>query len=165
MVGGRGRGLGVRWGGLGFRRAGGALDEVDVLASGGAGEEHALQRGGTQDASVQVGEDGGEVGSAEARGDGVEVRGGGAVADGVDEVAAIAEQDASGVEDDCDVVGEGGGGVLLWGIGRGGGRCSGGGGLHTGSVSTKNVRGEARNLFRGQVVAMLGNGDSQLRTS
>ena len=94
--------------------AGAGLDEVDVAAGGGAGEQDALQRGGAQDAAVQVGEDGGEVGGAEARGDGVEVGGGGAVADGVDEVAAVVEQGADGVEQDGDVVGDGGG----WSVGR-----------------------------------------------
>ena len=105
LAGGRGHGcrllgFGGCWGGLGFWRAGAAVDEVDVAAGGGAGEQHALQGGGAQEAAVQVGEDGGEVGGAEACGDGVEVGGGGAVADGVDEVAAVAEQDADGVEDD-----------------------------------------------------------------
>ena len=100
-----------------FRRAGAALDEVDVVAGGGAGEQHALQGGGAQDASVEVGEDGGEVGGAEAGGDGVEVGGGGALADGVDEVAAVAEQGAGDVEEDRDVVGQSGGGVIRAGSG------------------------------------------------
>ena len=91
--------------------------DVDVLASGGAGEQQALQRRGAQDASVEVGEDGGELGGAEARRDGVEIGGGGAVADGVDEVAAVGEEGADGVEEDLDVGGRSGGG----GIGRGGG--------------------------------------------
>ena len=78
---------------------GAALDEVDVSASGGAGAEHALQGVGPLDASVEVGEDGGRVGGAEAGGrEGVEVGGGGAVADGVDQVAAVVEQDADGVK-------------------------------------------------------------------
>jgi hypothetical protein len=96
------------------------VDEVDVSAGGGAGEEHALQGLGAQDASVEVGEDCREVGGAEAGGDGVEVGGGGALADGVDQVAAVVEQDADGVEDDRDVVGQSRGGVILRGIGRGG---------------------------------------------
>ena len=65
-----------------------------------------------------MGEDGGEVGGAEARRDGGEGGGGGAVADGVEEMAAVAEQDADGVEEDGDVVGQGGAGVILWRIGR-----------------------------------------------
>ena len=70
LVGGLGRrlcsGSVAAGAGCGCWRAGAALDEVDVLAGGGAGEEHALQGGGAQDASVEVGEDGGEVGGAEA---------------------------------------------------------------------------------------------------
>ena len=112
--------FGVGWGGLRLGRGGAGFDEVDVVAGGGAGEQDALQRGGAQEAAVEVGEDGGEVGGAEAGGDGVEVGGGGALADGVDEVAAVGEQDADGVEEDPDVVGQSGGGVILWGIGRGG---------------------------------------------
>ena len=46
-----------------------------------------------------MGEDGGEVGGAEARRDGGECGGGGAVADGGEEVAAVAEQDIDGVEE------------------------------------------------------------------
>ena len=129
-------GLGGGRGGLRFRfrRAGAALDEVDVAAGGGAGEEDAFEGRGAQEASVQVGEDGGEVGGAEAGGDGVEVGGGGALADGVDQVAAVGEQDADGVEQDLDVVGQSGGGVILCGIGRGGDGCCGRDGLH-GSIS------------------------------
>jgi hypothetical protein len=112
----------------------GGIDEVEVAAGGGAGEQHTFQRGGAQQAAVQVGEDGGEVGGAETRGDGVEVGGAGAGADGVDEVTAVVEQDAGGVEDDGDVVGQSGGGVILWRIGRVGGRCGGWGEVH-GSVS------------------------------
>ncbi len=40
---------------------GAALDEVDVFAGGGAGEQDALQGDGAQDASVQMGEDGGRL--------------------------------------------------------------------------------------------------------
>ena len=99
---------------------GAAHDDVDVLAGGGAGEEQALQCRGAQDAAIEVGDDGGEVVGAEAAGDGVEGGRGGALADGVDEVAAIGEEDADGVEDDLDVVGHSGGGGILGGIGRGG---------------------------------------------
>jgi hypothetical protein len=98
------------------------LDEIDVATGGGAGEEDALERGGAEDAAVEVGEDGGEVAGAETRGDGFEVWCGGALAGGVDEVAAVVEQDADGVEDDGDVVGDGAGAVVLLGIWRGGGR-------------------------------------------
>ena len=100
------------------RRGGAAFDELDVVAGGGAGEQDALERGGAEDAAVEVGEDGGEVGGAEAGGDGVEVGGGRALADGIYEVAAVVEQDADGVEQDPDVVGHSGGGVILCGIGR-----------------------------------------------
>jgi hypothetical protein len=71
----------------------------DVSAGCGARAQHVLQRGGTQDASVEVGEDCGEVGGAEARRDGGECGGGGAVVDGGQEVAAVAEQDIDGVEE------------------------------------------------------------------
>ena len=112
-------GFGGCCGGLGLWRAGAAVGELDVLAGGGAGEQDALQGGGAQEASVEVGEDGREVGGAEACGDGVEVGGGGAVVDRVDEVATVVEQDADDVEDDGDVAGRSGGGVILGRIGRG----------------------------------------------
>ena len=91
-------GLGVRWCGRWFVGAGAAGHDFDVSAGFGAREEHVLQRGGAQDASVEVGEDGGEVGGAEACRDGGECGGGGAVADGGEEMAAVAEQDADGAE-------------------------------------------------------------------
>ena len=65
-----------------------------------------------------MGEDGGEVGGAEAGRDGGECGGGGAVVDGGEEVAAVAEQDADGVEQDGDVLGHGVAGVILRRIGR-----------------------------------------------
>jgi hypothetical protein len=80
-----------------------ALDEVDVLASGGAGQQDALQCGGAKDAPVQVGDDGGEVGGPEAGGEGAEVGRGGTVADRFDQVAAVGEKDADGVKQDLDV--------------------------------------------------------------
>jgi hypothetical protein len=67
-----------------------------------------------------VGEDGGEVAGSEAGGDGVEPGGGGVVADRVDQVAAVGQQDANSVEEDLDVAGRTGGGVILRRIGRGG---------------------------------------------
>jgi hypothetical protein len=94
-----------------------ALDDADVAAGGGAGEEHALQGSGAQDASVQVGKDRGEVRGAEVRGDGSEIGRGGTGADGVDEVAAVAEEDADRVEEDLDVVGNRADAVVLWGSG------------------------------------------------
>ena len=107
------------------------VDDVDVAAGCGAREQEALQRGGTQDAAVEVGEDGGEVGGAEAGRDGGEFGGGGAVADGGEEMAAVAEQDADGVEEEGDVLWDG------WG----------GGGVH-GSISNGTLEREARNIFR-----------------
>ncbi|HLY90805.1 MAG TPA: hypothetical protein VKQ27_17620, partial [Acetobacteraceae bacterium] len=71
------------------------------------------------DPTVQMSEDGGKVGGAEAGSDGVEVGSGGALADGVDEVAAVDEEDADGVEEVLDV----GGALLLWWIWRKGGWC------------------------------------------
>ena len=101
-------GLGAGLGRLLLRRGGAALDEFDVFACGGAGEEDTLQDRGAQHASVEVGEDGGEVGGAEAGRDGAEVFwSGGALAEGVDQVAAVADEDVDGVENDRDVVGYG----------------------------------------------------------
>ena len=71
-----------------------------------AREQYALQRGGTQEAAIEVAEDGGEVGGAEARRDGVEAGSGGAVPDGCDEVVAVAKQDADGVEEEGDALGD-----------------------------------------------------------
>jgi hypothetical protein len=44
--------------------------------------------------------------------------GGGAALDRGEEVAAVAEQDADGVEEDCDVLGHGVAGAILRRIGR-----------------------------------------------
>ncbi len=68
-----------------------------------AREEHVLQRGGAQDATVEVGQDGGQVGGAEAGRDGWECWGIGAVPDGGVEMQAVAEQDADGTERDREV--------------------------------------------------------------
>jgi hypothetical protein len=59
-----------------------------------------------------------EVGGAEARRDGGECGGGGAVLDGAEEMTAVAEQDANGVEDEGDVLGHGDAGLILYRIGR-----------------------------------------------
>jgi hypothetical protein len=77
------------------------------VAGCGTREQHMLQRGGTEDAAVQVGQDGGEVGGSEARRNGGEGRGSGAMADGVEQMAAVAEQDADGVEHKGDALGHG----------------------------------------------------------
>ena len=100
--------------------SGAAGHHADVSTGFGAREEEALQRDGSQDASVQVGEDGREVGGAEARRDGRECGGGGAAVDGGEEMAAVVEQDADGVEDAGDVLGHGRslGGAIPWRIGR-----------------------------------------------
>ena len=63
---------------------------LDVSAGFGAREEQVLQRGGTQDASIEVGDDGREVGGAEACRDGGECGGGGTMVDGGEEMPAIA---------------------------------------------------------------------------
>jgi hypothetical protein len=62
-----------------------------------------------------VGENGGEIGGAEARGDGGECGGGGAVADGIEQMTAVAEQAVDGVENGGDVCGHGRGfaGLIL----------------------------------------------------
>ena len=67
-----------------------------------------------------MGEDSGEVGGAEACRDGGECGGGGAALDGTEEMAAVAEQDADGVEDGGDILGHGRGfaGLILRRIGR-----------------------------------------------
>jgi hypothetical protein len=101
-----------------FVGADAAGHDADVLAGCGAREQEALQRGGTQDAAVEVGQDGGEIGGAEACGDGGECRGGGALPDGAEEMAPVTEQDANGVEDGGDVLGHGDAGLILWRIGR-----------------------------------------------
>ena len=112
--------MGGCWRGLWFLRARAAGHDADVSAGCGAREQEALQRFGTQDASVEVGEDGREVGGAERCRDGGEGGGGGAAVDGVEEVAAVAEQDTDAVEDGGDVLGHGRGfaGLILGWIGR-----------------------------------------------
>ena len=94
--------------------------DVDVTAGCGAREQEALQGGGTQDAAVEVGENGGEIGGAEAGRDGGECGGGGALPDGAEEVTSVAEQNADGVQQGGDVLGHGAAGLILW-IGRRGG--------------------------------------------
>ena len=101
-----------------FDCAGPGVHHVDVSAGCGAREQEALKRGGTQDAAVQVGEDGREIGGAETGRDGWECGGGGAVADGGQEMAAVAEQDVDGVEDGGDVLGHGAAGLILGQIRR-----------------------------------------------
>jgi hypothetical protein len=96
--------------------AGGRDD--DVSAGCGAREQEALQRGGTQEAAVQMSEDGCDVGGAEGRRDGGECGGGGAAADGAEEMAAVVEQDIDGVEQEGDVLGHGAAGLILRRIGR-----------------------------------------------
>ena len=58
-------GFGGGWGGLCFGGGRAGLDDVDVLAGGGAGEQDPFQGDGAKNAAVQVGEDGREVGGAE----------------------------------------------------------------------------------------------------
>ena len=65
-----------------------------------------------------MGDDGGEVGGAEAGRDGGEGGGGGAMLDGGAEMAAVAEQDADGAEEGCDVLGHDVAELILWRIGR-----------------------------------------------
>ena len=103
-----------------FIGVGAAGHHVDVAAGCGALEQEALQGGGAQEASVEVGDDGGEVGGAEGGRDGGECGGGGAAVDGVAEMAAVAEQDADDVEQGGDVLGHGRGlaGLILGRIGR-----------------------------------------------
>ena len=122
----RGAGLELGWlpgpgscrRGLWFIGAIAAGHDSDVSAGLGSFEEYVLQRGGAQDASIEVGEDGGEIGGAEACRDGGECGGGGTVLDRGEEMAAVAEQDADGAEDDGDVLGHDVAGLILGRIGR-----------------------------------------------
>jgi hypothetical protein len=112
--------VGDCWRGRWFVGAGAAGHHGDVAAGFGAREQIALQRGGTQDAAVEVGHDGGEVGGAEAHRDGGECGGGGAAVYRAEQMAAVIEQDADGVEEGRDVLGHGRGfaGLILGWIGR-----------------------------------------------
>jgi hypothetical protein len=85
-----GGGLGICRRGLCFVGADAGGWDGDVAAGCGARAQHVLQRDGTQDAAVQVGNDGGEVGGAEAGRDGGECGCGSALADGAEEMAAVA---------------------------------------------------------------------------
>ena len=102
--------------------------ETDIAAPRRAGEQHALQRHGAQDAALQVREDRTQPPGAEAGRDRIEVGAGGAGRRGLGEMAAEAEQDANGVQQCGDAGGHGsGGGPIRLGIGvrrrtgRGGG--------------------------------------------
>ena len=92
-------------------------DELDIAAPRRAREQHALQRGGTQEAALQVREDRVQPAGAEADRDGVEVGAGGAVLRGLGEMAAEAEQDANGVQQCGDARGHGPAGPIRLGIG------------------------------------------------
>src|SRR6185312_1385605 len=63
--------------------------------------------GGSDGRFAALGEDGWEVGGAEAGRDGGECGGGGPMLDGGEEVAAVAEQDADNAEHAGDVLGHG----------------------------------------------------------
>ena len=86
--------------------------DVDVAAGCGAREQGTLQRGDTQDAADEVGEEGREFGGTETRRDGGERGGGGTMADGVQEMAAVSEQDADGVQEEGDALGHGAAGAI-----------------------------------------------------
>ncbi len=73
-------------------------DEADIPAARRTLEQDALQRGGAQQAALQVREDRIQPAGAEAGSDGVEVGAGGAARRGLGEMAAEAEQDANGVQ-------------------------------------------------------------------
>ena len=100
--------------------------EADIPAACRAREQHPLQRGGAQEAALQVREDRRQPAGAEAGRDGVEVGAGGAVRRGPGEMAAVAEQDADGVQQCGDARGHGPAGPIRLGIvgsgrtGRGG---------------------------------------------
>jgi hypothetical protein len=90
-------GLRIPWSGRRFVGAGAAGHDVDVAAGCGAREQRTLQRGGTEYAAVEVGENRREAGGAEASRDDGECDGDGAVLDGGEEMAAVAERNADGV--------------------------------------------------------------------
>src|SRR5579871_2750060 len=119
-AGGLGRGWPRRFGGGGWRAVAGVAHgrEGEVAAGGGAREQHALEGEGPQEAAVEVGEDGVEIGGAEACGDGGECGGGGALADGGEEMLAEVEQDGDAVEGGADALGHGVARRILRGIGR-----------------------------------------------
>ena len=100
--------------------------KLDIAAPRRARKQYALQRGGTQDAALQVRDDCVQPAGAEARRDGVEVGAGGAALRGLGEMAAVAEQDANGVQQCGDARGDGPPGPVRLGIG-GRGRTGGGG--------------------------------------
>ena len=66
-----------------------------------------LERSGTLNAAIEVGEDGGDIEGAEAGGDGVKVGGGRALADGVEQAEAVNEQRMGGAQEQGDVAGDG----------------------------------------------------------
>ena len=98
--------FGGRLAGAGFHQCGCGGSDVDVAAGCGALEQEALQGGGALDASIEVGENGGEVGGAEGGRDGGECGCSGATTDSGDQMVAVAEQDADGVEQGRDVLGQ-----------------------------------------------------------
>jgi hypothetical protein len=89
-------GLRIAWRHRCRRRALARKDELDIAALRRPREQHALQRGGTHDAALQVGEDRVKPPGAKASRDGVEVGARGAVLYGLGEMAAEAEQNANG---------------------------------------------------------------------
>ncbi len=106
-----GDGLSVRgcagWCGLFVMRTNARAGEWYIAATSGAGEQHTFQRGGTQHATTQAGENYREIERAETRRDGGEPWRGGTVPDGVGEVAAVAQQNANDVEECRDALGDG----------------------------------------------------------
>jgi hypothetical protein len=95
--------LGAGWRGLRFVPAGVAAHGLDVAAGCGAREEDTLEGGGAEEAALEVGHDGGEVGGAEGRGDEGEGRGGGTAVEGVEQMASVAKELADGVEHEGEV--------------------------------------------------------------
>ena len=106
---GRG-GCGSAWGAGGAAGAVAArappagLQEDEIAAARGTGEQHAFQRHGAQDAAGEAGEDRRDAGGAEELRDDGEAARGGAVFERCGQVAAVGEQDVEDGEDVGDVL-------------------------------------------------------------
>ncbi len=101
------------------RRGVPGLEPHQVAAARGAGEQHAFQRHGPQQAAGEAGLDRLEAGGAEELRDGREAAGDGAVFQGFCEVEAVADQDVHDGEHVVDARRDGLAGPDLWGFGEG----------------------------------------------
>jgi len=128
------RGLVVRIQDRGARLSGGARlacggraegTGLDVAAAGGAVLEPLFERGGSEKAAGDAGENQGDVFAAEDGGEeaeeGEEVRDGGVLVEGFGEILAVGDERADDAEDLGDARGHGPMGVVGFGRGGGGG--------------------------------------------